>query len=127
MFHYVNSPVHRVVRNGWFQCGDIVDGSGANSIAAMDKSGAVADESFSVDFGFPPGGIVGFANSGPHSNGSQFFVTSGPCPWMNHNFVGFGRVVQGFSTLRTINAAPTSNERPTLNIVVGSCGLAPEK
>ncbi len=127
VFHYADSPVHRLVKDGWLQCGDIVDGSGLNSIAAMDKSGAVADESFSVDFGFAPGGIVGFANNGPHTNGSQFFITMGPCAWMNHNFVGFGRVVQGFSVLRHINKVPTNNQRPSLNIVVGACGEAPEK
>ncbi len=122
-FCYSNCPVHRIVKNGWLQCGDIVNGSGANSIAASDLSGAVQDESFTGDFGFFAGGMVGLANSGPHSNGSQFFVTLGPCAWMNSGFVGIGRVVQGFSTLRILNNIPTSNDVPTKKIVVKSCGL----
>eukprot|EP01034_Spumella_vulgaris_P040142 gene40142-49648_t len=104
-FHYANSPIHRIVKGGWIQCGDIVDGSGRNSIATTDKVNGVADEWFNTDFGFQPGGIVGYANSGPHSNGSQFFITT----WMNTNFVAFGRVVQGYSVIRHINGVPTNN------------------
>eukprot|EP01037_Dinobryon_pediforme_P046368 gene46368-59593_t len=54
--------------------------------------------------------VVGYANSGPHCNGSQFFITLGPCDWMNQKFVGFGRVIQGFSALKTLNSLRTSNQ-----------------
>eukprot|EP00597_Dinobryon_sp_UTEXLB2267_P009098 CAMPEP_0170092058 /NCGR_PEP_ID=MMETSP0019_2-20121128/25500_1 /TAXON_ID=98059 /ORGANISM="Dinobryon sp., Strain UTEXLB2267" /LENGTH=248 /DNA_ID=CAMNT_0010312257 /DNA_START=14 /DNA_END=757 /DNA_ORIENTATION=+ len=77
--HYLNCPIHRMVKNGWFQCGDVVDGSGKYSCAATTKT--IQDESFSIDFGLSVGGVVGYSNSGPHSSGSQFFVTLGPCEW----------------------------------------------
>ena len=92
----------------------------------LDLSGAVPDESFAVDFGFPLGGIVGYANSGAHTNGSQFFVTLGPCDWMNNSFVGFGRILQGYDLLRKLNKLKTSNQCPERKIVVDRCGVAPE-
>lgn len=121
-WNYQGCPIHRIVKNGWIQCGDIVDGSGLNSIAVLDKTQIVPDESFSVDFGFFTGGILGYANSGAHSSGSQFFITLGPCEWMNQGFVGFGRVLQGYNVLRTLNTIPTSNQRPNKSITVASCG-----
>ena len=86
---------------------------------------AIQDESFSIDFGLAVGGVVGYANSGPHCNGSQFFITLGPCDWMNQKFVGFGRVIQGFSALKTLNSLRTSNQVPDRNIIISACGDAP--
>ncbi|KAJ1432658.1 cyclophilin-like domain-containing protein [Ochromonadaceae sp. CCMP2298] len=119
---YKNCRVHRIVKNGWIQTGDVIDGSGANSTAVLDLTEIVPDESFSVDFGFFAGGVVGFANDGSHSSGSQFFITMGPAEWMNKNFVGIGRVLQGFSTLRQLNIQPTSNQSPVGNLVIEDCG-----
>ena len=124
---YLNCPIHRIVKNGWFQTGDIIDGSGKNSLAVLNEAGFVQDECFSVDFGFKLGGIVGYANSGPHSNGSQFFVTLGPSEWMNNSFIGFGRVIQGFSVLKAINNVSCSNQVPNKTIVIGNAGHVKDK
>ena len=70
-------------------------------------------------------GAVAMANAGPNTNGSQFFITTGPCEWMNHNYVGVGRLLQGFSVLRTLNQLATSNQRPVKNITVANCGVTP--
>ena len=120
---YVGSKVHRIVPKGWIQCGDIVDGSGKHSIAATGFEGKVRDESYSVDFGNPIGGIVGFSTTIPHSIGSQFHITTGPCEWMNDKFVGVGRVVMGFDVLRQIEANKTENQRPINSIFVQDCGV----
>ena len=88
-------------------------------------STVIQDESFSLDFGLAVSGVVGYANSGPHSNGSQFFITLGPCEWMNQKFVGFGRVIQGFSALRLLSSVKTSNQVPDKNIFISACGIAP--
>ena len=121
--HYEGNPVHRVVKGGWIQCGDVVDGSGLNSFAAVEETGKFRDESFSVDFGAEMGGIVGYSTKAPHSNGSLFFITLGSCDWMNNKSVGFGRVVQGFTVLKEIEVAQMKNERPTSpSILITSCG-----
>ena len=119
-FHYKNCVVHRLVPNGWLQCGDILDGSGENSTSSTGVP--IEDECYSVDFGDEKGGILGYVSSAPHTNGSQFFITLGPCAWMNNNKVGFGRVLQGYDVLAKLNGAPCRNERPFPDVSVGACG-----
>lgn len=121
VMNYKDCPLHRLVQNGWVQSGDVVDGSGMNSTSVF--GGVFEDESFSVEFGEQRGGMVGYSNSGPHNNGSQFFITLGPCEWMNFTKVGFGRVIQGYDVLRKLNGAPLKNQRPNPSIYIGSCGL----
>jgi cyclophilin family peptidyl-prolyl cis-trans isomerase len=122
---YQNCPVHRIVKGGWIQAGDVVDGSGKNSRAVVDPSGRFADESYSMDFGFARGGLFGYANEGTHTNRSQFFITLAPCGWMNNKFVGFARVVQGFSVLAKLNNLPTSNQTPLQTVRIGACRIGP--
>lgn len=120
--HYVACPIHRVVPGGWIQCGDIVTGTGASSLAAIGENGRLAEESFTCDFSDPLGGIVGYSTSEPHTIGSQFFITLGACQWMNGQFEGIGRVVQGFPVLRRIESAELANQRPVRPVIVVDCG-----
>ena len=120
--HYQGCPVHRVVPGGWLQAGDIVLGDGSGSWAAVGKEGKVQDESFVCDFSSPLGGMVGFSTSQAHSIGSQFFITLGACDWMNGDYVGVGRVIQGFETLRRISACQTTNQKPDPSIIVAKSG-----
>lgn len=122
---YIGTTIHRIVKKGWFQCGDVVDSSGANSISANDGE-AIPDESFSIDFGCKHGGIVGYSNSGPHSNGSQFFITLGPCDWMNGKFVGIGRVIQGWSVFKDIESVEVSNQVPSRKLSIAAAGMGLE-
>jgi|LauGreSBDMM110SN_4_FD.fasta_scaffold22791_2 peptidyl-prolyl cis-trans isomerase-like 6 len=119
---YAGSNVHRIVPGGWIQLGDIIDGSGNYSIAALNDDGKVRDESYSIDFGCALGGIVGFSTSCPHTIGSQFHITLGPCEWMNDKFVGVGRVIAGYDVLRRIEQLPTENQKPTITVFVENCG-----
>jgi len=120
--HYVGCPVHRVVPGGWIQCGDIVGGTGKNSLAAIGENGRLADENFTFDFSNPLGGMVGWSTSEPHSIGSQFFITLGKCGWMNGEFEGFGRVIQGYTVLKTIETCAANNQRPARPIIIGDAG-----
>ena len=120
--HYQGCPIHRLVSGGWMQCGDIVEGTGLGSIAAI-EGGRVRDESFSVDFGVPDGGVVGYSSGGPHGNGSQFFITFGPCDWMQNTFVGFGRVIVGNRVLQVLERQRTENQRPSQRIIIADSGI----
>jgi cyclophilin family peptidyl-prolyl cis-trans isomerase len=66
-------------------------------------------------------GSLAMANSGPHTNGSQFFVISGPdgvrLPPL---YALFGKVVKGLDVVEAINAIGTSSGKPKENVVIES-------
>ena len=68
-------------------------------------------------------GLLSMANSGPASNGCQFFVTCDACDWLDNKHVVFGKVVDGMLTVRKIEAvAVGANSKPKLPIVVTQSG-----
>ncbi|XP_003976705.1 probable inactive peptidyl-prolyl cis-trans isomerase-like 6 [Takifugu rubripes] len=116
---YKDSVFHRVVPNGWVQGGDISPerkGNGGESIYGP----TFEDECFGVSH--TKRGILGMANKGPHSNGSQFYITLEPTPWMDLTYVAFGQVVEGAEVLKRLEEIPTFNERPTEECKVIDCG-----
>ena len=62
------------------------------------------------------------ANSGPNSNGSQFFVTTAPCPFLDGKHVVFGEVADGFDTLGKIEAVGSKAGVTAAPVVIEDCG-----
>lgn len=116
---YVSSTMHRIVKNGWIQGGDYINGSGANSESL--EGGKFADENFAIKH--EKRGIIGMANDGAHTNGSQFYITFGPAPWMDKKYVAFGCLIEGMSVLDDIESIETYNERPKRPLNIHDCGL----
>lgn len=106
--------VHRVKAGGWVQAGDLVDSSGLNSQAA--NGSFVANESFQIPHDRP--GMLGMANHGQDTNGSQFYVTVKELPFLDGKSVIFGRVISGMRTILKIGKLQTRNERPVKDVKV---------
>ncbi len=71
-------------------------------------------------------GALAMANSGPNSNGSQFFiVTADACPWLDGKHTVFGQLTGGDEVIDAIEAVPTDGrDRPTNPITLDSVDIA---
>ncbi|XP_044177767.1 peptidyl-prolyl cis-trans isomerase-like isoform X2 [Acropora millepora] len=116
---YKDSIFHRVVPNGWIQGGDIEGGKGTGGESIYGP--LFEDEDFSIPHS--KRGIVGMANKGRHTNGSQFYITLQPAPWMDTKYVAFGQVIEGSKVLAALEEQETFNERPKTLCVIADCGL----
>ncbi|KAL5480502.1 CYP3 [Sanghuangporus weigelae] len=117
---YKASIFHRVPS---FMCqgGDFIKGDGTGSFSIYGDK--FPDENFTVKHTEP--GLLSMANSGPNTNGCQFFITTAKCDFLDGKHVVFGKVIDGMLTLRKIENVPTGpNNRPKLavKIVVIECG-----
>eukprot|EP00943_MAST-04B_sp_MAST-4B-sp1_P008347 g8347.t1 len=120
---YVGSPFHRVMKDGYVQGGDIDGGRGDGGDSA--SGGSFADEGFAVSHG--RAGIVSMANTGPHTNKSQFFVTLKDMAWLDKKCVAFARVVFGMEVFNKINNLPEENQRPKELPKIVSAGIEEKK
>ncbi|XP_054678367.1 probable inactive peptidyl-prolyl cis-trans isomerase-like 6 isoform X2 [Grus americana] len=115
---YKNSLFHRLVKNGWIQGGDIITGKGDSGESIYGPT--FEDESFSIRH--KGRGVLGMANKGRHSNGSQFYITLQPTPYLDKKYVAFGQLIEGTEVLQRLEAVPTYNERPTVDCKIINCG-----
>lgn len=103
---------HRVIPNFMIQTGDPL-GTG------MGGPGYKFGDEIDPSLTFAKPGILAMANSGPGSNGSQFFITVGPCEWLNGNHTIFGKVVKGYDIAVKISKVTTGeNDRPVEPVII---------
>lgn len=116
--HYYDKVIfHRVIDNFMIQCGDPTGtGRGGESY----WSGKFEDE-FKMHLKHNEAGILSMANAGPNTNGSQFFITLVPTPWLDGKHSIFGKVVSGMDVIRAIGQVPTdNNDKPIQDVVINS-------
>jgi len=120
---YKSSKFHRVIKDFMIQGGDFVkgDGTGRTSIVGS----AFDDEPSGLQLRHTVPGILSMANSGPNTNGCQFFITTKASPWLDGKHVVFGRVmdIESMLVVRKIENVPVGpNNRPKLEVIVTDCG-----
>ncbi len=109
--YYNGTIFHRVIKNFMIQGGDI---TGTGTFSPVPR---FRDEIVDT-LRFDRSGVLAMANSGPNTNGSQFFITVGPAQHLNGQHTIFGRVVEGYDVIEKISKVPTDSNSKPLNKVV---------
>ncbi len=115
-----NTIFHRVVTNFVIQGGDPnTNGTGGPVFRY--------DDEFNPQAIFSGNGQLALANSGKNTDGSQFFVTSGPQRFLDFGYTLFGQLVRGFSVLTNIiNTPADTNSRPLANVIITKASFVPD-
>ena len=107
---YYNGVIfHRVIEGFMIQGGDPTGtGRGGKSIW-----GEAFEDELTKELTFHKPYVLAMANAGPNTNGSQFFITTAPAPWLDMHHTIFGEVVQGEDVVKKIEKTATDqNDRP---------------
>lgn len=112
--YFNNTVFHRVIKDFMIQGGDPTGtGQGGPGYRFKDE--------FNEGLTHSSKGILSMANSGPYTNGSQFFITHKETPWLDQRHTVFGRLVKGESVLDSIaNTATDPTDKPLDSILLKS-------
>ena len=112
---YDGTIFHRVIPDFMIQGGDPAgNGMGGPGYRFQDETKGSPHK-------FDKPGKLAMANSGPNTNGSQFFLTVAPTPWLTGNHTIFGEVVEGQDIVTKISLVPRGGQdKPKTPVVLES-------
>jgi peptidyl-prolyl cis-trans isomerase-like 1 len=111
--YYNGTIFHRIIRDFMIQGGDPTGtGCGGESIY-----GGKFEDEITRNLKHTGAGVVSMANAGPNTNGSQFFITLKPTPWLDGKHTIFGRIYSGMEVIQRMGLVTTDSEDRPINPV----------